>query len=138
MMNRLLLSLLLLCSAVAQADKPIAPEHIPGATDLKAEQIIELILNTPELVIIDARKEDEFTKGHIENAISLLDTEMSAETLAAHVPSKETPLLFYCNGERCLRSTNAAHKALSWGYTTIYWFRGGWVEWREKNLPITK
>jgi rhodanese-related sulfurtransferase len=137
-MRKLLLSLLLLCSAVAQADKPIAPEHIAGATDLKAEQIIDLILNTPELVIIDARKEDEFAKGHIENAISLLDTEMSEETLAMHVPDKSTPILFYCNGERCLRSTNAANKALSWGYTKIYWFRGGWVEWREKNLPIDK
>jgi rhodanese-related sulfurtransferase len=138
MMNRLLLSLLLLCSAVAQADKPIAPEHITGATDLKAEQIIELILNTPELVIIDARKQDEFAKGHIENAISLLDTKMTEEALARHVPDKETPLLFYCNGERCLRSTHAANKAVSWGYGKVYWFRGGWVEWREKNLPIAK
>lgn len=136
--KRLLLPLLLLFSVTAQADKPIAPEHIAGATDLKAEQIIDLILNTPELVIIDARKEDEFAKGHIESAISLLDTEMTAETLAAHIPDKATPILFYCNGERCLRSSNAANKALSWGYTNIYWFRGGWAEWREKNLPITK
>lgn len=137
-MKKLLLSLLLLCSTAALADKPIAPEHIPGATDLKAEQIIELILNTPQLVIIDARKEDEFAKGHIEKAISLLDTKMTEATLAAHVPEKDTPILFYCNGERCLRSSNAAHKALSWGYQTIYWFRGGWVEWRDKNLPVAK
>jgi rhodanese-related sulfurtransferase len=137
-MTRLLLPLLLLCSAVAQAEKPVAPQHIPGATDLKAEQLIELILGTPELVIIDARKQEEFNKGHIENAISLLDTEMSAEVLAAHVPHKQTPLLFYCNGERCLRSSNAANKALVWGYTRVYWFRGGWVEWREKNLPVER
>jgi rhodanese-related sulfurtransferase len=138
MMKRLLLPLLLLCAGLAQADKPIAPQHIAGATDLGAEQLIELILATPQLVIIDARKQEEFDKGHIENAISLLDTQMSEETLAIHAPDKATPLLFYCNGERCLRSTNAANKALAWGYTTVYWFRGGWVEWSEKNLPIAK
>jgi rhodanese-related sulfurtransferase len=137
-MKRLLLPLLLLCTGLAQADKPIAPQHIAGATDLGAEQLIALILVTPQLVIIDARKQEEFDKGHIENAISLLDTQMSEEALAAHAPDKATPLLFYCNGERCLRSTNAANKALAWGYTTVYWFRGGWVEWSEKNLPIAK
>ncbi|MCW8918818.1 MAG: rhodanese-like domain-containing protein [Gammaproteobacteria bacterium] len=137
-MKRLLLPLLLLCSTVAQAEKPVAPLHIPGATALSAEQLVELVLATPELVIIDARKEEEFAKGHIENAISLPDTEMSTEVLAVHVAHKQTPLLFYCNGERCLRSTNAAKKALSWGYKSVYWFRGGWVEWREKNLPVEK
>ena len=137
-MKQLFSILLVLFSSAALADKPIAPEHIEGATDLTAEQVVALILDTPELVIIDARKEDEFAKGHIENAISLLDTTMSREALAGLVPSPTTPILFYCNGERCLRSTNAAKKAASWGYTRVYWFRGGWVKWREKKLPVER
>lgn len=137
-MNKLVLPLLLLFCAIAQAEKPTAPEQIVGATNLKAEQVVDLILSTPALVVIDARKQEEFAKGHIEKAISLLDTIMSEEALAQHVPSKETPVLFYCNGERCMRSTNAANKALGWGYSNVYWFRGGWVEWREKQLPVAK
>lgn len=137
-MKKLLLPLLLLFSLTAQAEKPTAPEHIDGATNLSAEQVIDLILNRPELIIIDARKQDEFAKGHIENAISLLDTEMTEEALAQHIPTKETAVLFYCNGKRCMRSTNAAKKALSWGYSKVHWFRGGWGEWREKQLPVSK
>lgn len=138
-MKRFLVPLLLLLFAVSvQAEKPTAPEHIEGATNLSAEQVIDLILNQPELVIIDARKQEEYSKGHIENAISQLDTAMSEEALAQHILSKATPVLFYCNGERCMRSTNAANKALSWGYSKVYWFRGGWVEWREKQLPVSK
>lgn len=137
-MNKLLLALLLLFSAVAHADKPIAPEQITGATNLTAEQVVELLLNTPDLVIIDARKDEEYAKGHIESAFSLLDTAMSKEALAQLVPSLETPVLFYCNGERCMRSTNAANKALAWGYRKVFWFRGGWVEWRDKQLPVAK
>ncbi len=137
-MKKLLLPLLLLFSFPAQAEKPTAPEQIPGATNLSAEQVVDLILGTPSLVIIDARKQEEYSKGHIENAISQLDTTMSEEALAQHIPNKVTPVLFYCNGERCMRSTNAANKALSWGYSKVYWFRGGWVEWREKQLPVSK
>ena len=137
-MKKFLLPLLLLFTVSAQAEKPTAPEHIEGATNLSAEQVIDLILNQPELVIIDARKQEEFAKGHIENAVSLLDTEMSEEALAQHVADKATAVLFYCNGKRCMRSTNAANKALSWGYSKVYWFRGGWGEWREKQLPVSK
>ena len=137
-MKNLLLPLLLLFSLSAQAEKPTAPEQIEGATNLSAEQVIDLILNQPELVIIDARKQEEYAKGHIENAVSLLDTRMSEEALAQHVPSTASAVLFYCNGKRCMRSTNAANKALSWGYSKVYWFRGGWGDWREKQLPVSK
>ena len=50
----------------------------------------------------------------------------------------DTPLLFYCNGERCLRSSHAAKMAVNWGYTRVYWFRGGWQEWLDKQLPVTR
>ncbi len=136
-MRQLLFSLLLL-SGTALADKPTAPQQIEGTTKLSAEQVVELILTTPELVVIDSRKQEEYAKGHIENAISLLDTTMSEEALAELVPSKSSPVLFYCNGARCIRSTNAVTKALSWGYSNIFWFRGGWVEWREQQLPVAK
>ncbi len=134
-MRRIIPALLLLFSVGAYADKPVAPEEISGATNLSAEQVVELILNTPDLVIIDARKENEYAKGHIEGAISLLNTELDEEKLSIHVKDKQTPVLFYCNGIRCKRSTDATTKALSWGYSRVYWFRGGWVEWQQKKLP---
>lgn len=125
-------------SLPAIADKPIAPAHITGATNLTAEQVVERLQTTPELVVIDARRSEEYAKGHIEGAITLLDTDMTEALLAKYVRSKTTPVLFYCNGERCLRSTNAAQKALAWGYLNVFWFRGGWQEWFEKELPIAK
>lgn len=139
LMKTHLVSLVLVaCMSNAQAEKPLAPTHIPGATSLTAETAVELILSTPELVVIDARKQEEFAAGHIEGAVSMLNTTMTPESLASVVPDKDTPILFYCNGERCMRSTEATNKALGWGYTTVYWFRGGWKEWTEKQMPIAK
>lgn len=133
----LLLSLLLAATSVF-ADKPVAPAVIPATTLITAEQLVDLIDATPALVIIDARRHEEYLKGHIEGAVYMLDTEMTPEKLGGVVPSKASPIVFYCNGERCPRSSNAALKALSWGYQHIYWFRGGWQEWKDKSLPISR
>lgn len=139
MRSRLALALFLLHLAFpSHADKPLAPESIPGTTRVNAEQAVELILANPKMVIIDSRHAEEFVKGHIEGAINLLDSDTSPETLAKHLASKEAPVLLYCNGERCLRSSHAAKTAVNVGYKRVYWFRGGLAEWVEKKMPITK
>ena len=130
--------LVMLVSMNAYAQKPVAPETLPGATAVNAEKTIELIMSVSNLQIIDSRKENEFQKGHIQGAVSLLDTAMTEDLLSMHVPDKNTPVLFYCNGVRCLRSSRAATKALEWGYTTVYWFRGGWSEWVKKGMPVSR
>jgi len=142
MKNRQMILLYLLgaslFSPLTWAEKPTAPESIEGSINLSAEEVAQLILSEPRLIIIDSRKQEEYAKGHIEGAISLLDTSMNETSLAEHARDTNTPLLFYCNGIRCLRSSNAIHKALKWGYTTLYWFRGGWAEWQEKRLPMAR
>lgn len=138
-MYRFLLPLLVgVAASPAFAEKPVAPDTIPGTQKVDAEQVVELVLNEPELVIIDARRSEEHAKGHIEGAVSLLDTDITPATLREHIPHKDAPVLFYCNGERCLRSTHACRKALDAGYERVYWFRGGWLEWVAKELPVAR
>ncbi len=119
------------------AGKTEVQETIEGTTRVTAEQVIELVEGTPDLVIIDARKAADYEKGFIEGAIDLPDTETTEASLAAHVASKNTPVLFYCNGVRCGRSVKSSKMAVSWDYTNIYWFRGGWGEWTEKGYPAS-
>jgi rhodanese-related sulfurtransferase len=129
--------LTLLAPLVVSADgKPFAPESIDGVVIVTAEEAIELILDNPDMPIIDSRKKTEYVKGHIEGAVSLLDTEMTEQDIKAVAPDKETAILFYCNGVRCLRSSNAIVKARDWGYSNLIWFRGGWKEWSDKRLPV--
>lgn len=134
--------LVLLCLAPAllqvstAGEKPFAPESIDGVEIVTAEEAIELMLANPGMPIIDSRKKTEYVKGHIENAVSLLNTEMTEQDLLTLVPDKNTPVLFYCNGARCLRSSDAIRKAQGWGYVNLVWFRGGWKEWSDKRLPM--
>ena len=128
--------LVTLSTTLIAGEKPYAPEEMPGTTIVSAEEVIEMILSNPELVVIDSRKKTEYIKGHIEGAINILNTELGLEELEFIAPEKTTALLFYCNGVRCLRSSDSLEKAAGWGYTNLFWFRGGWNEWTDKRLPI--
>ena len=128
--------LVLFSSTPSAEEKPHAPEVIQGAITVTAEDTIDLILNNPDLIVIDARKKTEYVKGHIEGAINMLNTKMKAEDLEKVAADKSRAILFYCNGTRCMRSTDAIRKAKSWGYTNLIWFRGGWKEWTDKRLPV--
>jgi len=131
-----LLFILLFWANLVSAAKPLAEENIQGSTKVSSEEVIDLILNNPELVVIDSRYHKEYTKGHIQGAINILDTDMTDDILRNYTSDYSTPLLFYCNGERCLRSSHAVNKAIKWGYKKIYWFRKGWLEWLDKQFPV--
>lgn len=122
-------------ATAAQAD--LAPLEIEGATTVDADGVIELIERHPTLVILDNRNQVDFDAGRIEGAVRLIDTDINGEAdLAAVVPTKDTPILFYCNGLRCGRAANAVVKAVSYGYGNVYYYALGMEEWREKSLPL--
>jgi rhodanese-related sulfurtransferase len=121
-------------SALAQD----APMQINGATTVNAKQIFDLIDKHPNLVILDNRKEEDFAAGRIEGAIRMIDTDVSAETLAKHIASKNTPVLFYCNGVKCGRAAKATEKALHLGYTKVFYYALGMDEWNKEALPLVK
>lgn len=123
--------------SVAQAEEE-TPENIQGTTRVNADEVINLVESMPDLTIIDARKTSDREKGYIEGSIGLPDTETDEDALAMHITGKDTPVLFYCNGVKCGRSVKSAKLAVSLGYSKVYWFRGGWAEWVENGLPVTK
>ncbi|MBL4584231.1 MAG: hypothetical protein JKX83_06405 [Pseudomonadales bacterium] len=135
---RTLVLALLFSSSQTFAEAETVPESIAGTTRVTAEQVIDLLDEYDDLVIIDSRKPSDRSKGFIEDSIALPDFDTTAETLAKHIPTKDAAVVFYCNGEKCGRSVKASKIAVKEGYTTVFWFRGGWGEWTEKGYPVAK
>ncbi|MFK5893381.1 MAG: rhodanese-like domain-containing protein [Pseudomonadota bacterium] len=131
-----LFGLMLLWFSSVLANKPMAPDSIDGVITVSAKDVIELILNNSELIVIDSRHQDEYNKGHIEGAINVLNTDLTLDDLQRLTDNFLTPILFYCNGERCLRSSQSAIQAKKWGYQQIYWFRQGWIDWIDRQYPV--
>ena len=116
----------------------VSPDSIPGTTKVDAEGVLELAEKNPGLVIVDARIRQDRLQGYIEGSVSLPDVDTNCESLAKIIPRKSTPVLFYCNGPKCGRSVRSSRTALDCGYTGVYWYRGGFEEWKNKNYPYLK
>lgn len=114
-----------------------APEHIAGATTVDADGVIDLVSGQADLVILDNRREADYAAGHIEGAVRLIDSDITGpDVLARHVPSTDTPVLFYCNGLSCGRAAAAVEMAVGWGYTNVYYYALGMEEWHALGLPL--
>lgn len=55
--------------------------------------------------------------------------------LRVTVGDKGRRLLFYCLAD-CWMSWNAAKRAVSWGYTDVYWYPDGTDGWADAGLPL--
>lgn len=119
--------------AMAQSQ---APMSIRGATTVDGQAIVALIGARPNLVIMDNRRAEDFAAGHIEGAFRVLDTDLTEAVMAAQVRTKDTPVLFYCNGLSCGRAAKAAEMAVGWGYTQVFYYALGMEEWRRLGLPM--
>lgn len=116
--------------------KIAVPEAIAGVATLDAEGLIELAERQPDLVIIDSRMHMDRRQGYIQGSVSLPDVDTSCDTLEVLVANLATPIVFYCNGVKCGRSVIAVETAKGCGYTRLYWFRGGFEEWKQKSYPF--
>jgi len=117
----------------------LVPEKIAGVTTMDAEQVIEILSADNPPILIDARIKEDREHGYIENSISLPDIETNCESLKKINREKDKHMLFYCNGIQCGRSVVAIKVARSCGYQNLYWFKGGFAEWKEKGYQyITK
>ena len=93
-------------------------------TSDEAKKMIE----TQKVIVVDVRTLEEYTEGHIPNAISVpLETiENKAE---AKLKNKDDLILVYCRSGR--RSREAALKLIEKGYTNVIDF-GGIKDWNGK------
>lgn len=84
----LIIGLLMITYSIASADAV----KIIGADDLK-----KLMDAKKQIVLIDARSEQEFSEGHIPMAINIPPEKLNG--IDALLPTNKTvPLVFYCRG----------------------------------------
>ena len=92
---------------------------------ITAEQAKTIMDTDKDYIIIDARTEEEFAEGHIENAILIPEYEI-ANRAEKELPDKDTLILVYCRSGR--RSKIASEELVKLGYTNVKEF-GGIIDW---------
>ena len=92
---------------------------------ITAQEAKTIMDTETDYVIIDARTEEEFAAGHIENAILIPEYEI-AERAEKELPNKDALILVYCRSGR--RSKIASEELAKLGYTNVKEF-GGIIDW---------
>lgn len=97
-----------------------------GYEQISGEEAKKIMDSETGYIIIDARTQEEFDEGHIENAILIPEYEIS-ERAEKELPDKNQLILVYCRSGR--RSKIAAQALVELGYTNIKEF-GGIIDWK--------
>ena len=111
-----------------------SPEEVPGAVTITAEEAKKLY--DEGVALVDVRSPRLYARRHIPGAHHLdLKTAYNEAALAA-LASMDDPVVIYCSGVKCSRSSRASAQAVSWGYKQVKYFRGGIVDWRNAGYPV--
>jgi len=112
-----------------------SPESVAGAITTSVTQAKSLY--EQGVAFVDVRNPRFFAKGHIPGAFHLdFKYNFDEEKLSA-VADKNKPLVIYCSGVVCSRSYRASASAVSWGFKTVHYFRGGIADWKKAGYTIS-
>ena len=92
-------------------------------------------MTQPDVQLVDVRTPEEFSEGHLENAINI---DVTADDFDAKVVGldKEKPVMVYCKSGG--RSAKAYARLKELGFTSITDLEGGITNWNSENKPTVK
>ena len=130
--SSLFLLFFLYCTTAIAGD--VSPQTIDGATTVDAAKAKQLF--DQGALFVDVRRDSDWDNGRMPDALHLeLKKVFSKESLLAEAKIDD-PLVIYCNGERCLRSSKATVLAIEWGFKKVFYFRDGFPAWKQASFPV--
>jgi rhodanese-related sulfurtransferase len=147
-----ILALVFLSAVAALAVNALRPDRLPLVGDWSAATRIttstgermdisleeaENLFFTYAAVFIDARSEEDYTRGHIQNARCLpwhdVDLRFMGVTEELDL---EMPIVTYCDGETCELSHDLALFLRDAGFVNTRVLVNGWTLWQQAGLPV--
>ena len=93
---------------------------------ISMDEAVTMMAQESGYIILDVRRPDEFSAGHISNAINVPNETIGTAEIP-ELPDKDRLIMVYCRSGR--RSKEAAEKLVKLGYTNIVEF-GGILDWK--------
>ena len=97
---------------------------------------VNALAKSKKAVIIDVNGTESYQKGHVPGA---LDFDVIKDTLAAKLPAdKETVVVAYCGGPKCVAYQAAAKAVTKLGYKNVKHMSAGISGWKEAKMKLEK
>ena len=114
---------------------PFTIDAASGYTEVNTNQLKELIANTPDLLIVDARTPEHDNGQRIEHAI-MIPHNSAEKTITNLLPKKDSPIVVYCWSVRCPMAGYMLDRLVKMGYNKLYKYPEGLSVWIEEMGPI--
>ena len=128
-------------SNLVRADKiPWIAVELPTAELIDKDVLVAISLEQAknlfeqDILFVDARDEGYYDAGHIQGALKnafLMELIFNIEKQQ----NKSDALVVYCGDPGCGDSEDLAYNLQDSGFTKIYVFKGGWLEWSNAGYP---
>jgi rhodanese-related sulfurtransferase len=144
--------LVILSAAVALAVNALRADRLPMVGDWSVAARIttstgermdislneaEKLFFTDAAVFIDARPEEDYARGHIQNARCLPWHEVDLRFMVVTGElDLEMPIVTYCDGESCELSHDLALFLRDAGFVNTRVLVNGWTLWQQASLPV--
>ena len=117
------------CSAQPDLDKTLKRLNDGSVPYINVEQV-----TGEDMVILDARQEEEYRVSRIPGAIWIGYKEFEKDKVLDAVPDKDTSLVVYCSIG--VRSEKIGEKLKEAGFTDVYNLYGGIFEWKNRGKTV--
>ena len=97
---------------------------------ISMDEAVTMMEQETDYIILDVRRADEFTEGHIPGAINVANESIGTDDIP-ELPDKDQLIMVYCRSGR--RSKEASEKLVKLGYTNIVEF-GGILDWKGEII----
>jgi rhodanese-related sulfurtransferase len=133
-MKALAMIVFVLATPLAWSADDLSPQAVPGATTIDVNKAKTLF--DQGVLFVDVRSDKDWEAGRIPGAEHLELKKVYSETTLQELADKASQVVFYCNGEKCLRSSRASEQAVGWGYSQVFYFRDGFPAWSAAGFPV--
>lgn len=135
MRNFTLITILATCLLAATSTN--AAEGFPGREKYPKIPYIELedlYKKLNDVIVIDARSKLEFETLRIKGARNIpVASESFERNVAAVRAESNKPIVFYCNGHKCMKSYIATKKALEYNIKNVFAYDAGIFDWTKAH-----
>lgn len=117
-----------------ESPSPVSDTIVQSFKNTDAVQANSILINHPDVVVLDVRTSDEYNAGHIDGAVNI---DFKASDFKDRLSSldRHAPYVVHCHSGR--RSTLALATLKELQFTDITHLDGGMQGWRQADLPVT-
>ncbi|MFO7929476.1 MAG: rhodanese-like domain-containing protein [Candidatus Humimicrobiaceae bacterium] len=122
------------CKSVdIDAEQDTGAETVPAEFQNISVEEAEDLINDHDIFLLDVRTEEEFSSGHIEEAINIPVGDLDQRL--GKIPGNKK-IIVYCRSGT--RSRRAADILIDNGFKQVYNMEGGIIEWKNKGLSVVE